>query len=406
MRLLTVFTIFFLAICILNSVALADSIQNRNSSSIYTTTFDNKYFTSKASYTKGDLLTLYTTYREDLPNNLIAQEEKQGLWELKINSSLINGLLQTEGVLALSTYNPFTNKDISDDSYRFSKFVVKGSLKEFLYGVSYQFVGKEFNGLKITKMTLNTDREGTDLWIVWSFGNLSIKPTFKRYHDNLAEDPNRPRFTDTQAGSSLSYTLSSLPYLKTSAFYFRGVRDSSLEPEDYEPFEGPIENIGHSISYSSSKLNVSFYSSYSSCKDTLQASSRETNTVYHSISSSFYLTNSLSLTPGLSYINDKYLHYNAQTLTRSASLGFNYRLSESVKFNAYGSYSDKENQQWYLDTEYIYAKIGVVHTLSALPQLVKNFSLNVSYDYNLDNIYSDNNRQEISFWLIFKSMSL
>jgi hypothetical protein len=66
-------------------------------------------------------------------------------------------------------------------------------------------------------MNWRLDQEAGESWISQTFGLFKLKGMFSEFHDNLEEDPRRPRNTRMLGGSALSLSLPSKEFESAKA---------------------------------------------------------------------------------------------------------------------------------------------------------------------------------------------
>jgi hypothetical protein len=307
-----------------------------------------------------------------------------------------------EGHFAVSSFDPDTGDGFHEDSRRAYDLEARGSTGRLGYGLKYFSVGSEFERLKTDRKKRTRDpkkdREGTEAWLQSSFGRVGLKSFATRYHDNLEQDPNRARFTEQKAGATITYTISSWPYLGYSATYARGIRTSSDEPGERASYRGSMETAASGLDYSGEKWSASVSAEYSKSGDF--SGPVEIATYY--VGGSFYPFGSLSLTPSLTWMQEEYPELDVSTLTRSADLTLGYTPpNSSLKFTAFGGYSASENRDWGFDNRYFYGYAGVDWPTRGIAP-GGNMSFLLGYDRYVDELYPGSNTQDMSVWLKFR----
>jgi len=350
-------------------------------------------------------ITLDTSYKAKNVLNPASGAAKagRGFWEMKASSAVGAALPGLEANFAVSSFDPDSGEGFHDINRRSSSLGAYGSLGGLGYGVKYFSVGSEFERLKKEGKTgardAKKDREGTEAWVHGKFGKVGIKSFVTRYHDNLDEDPSRPRYTDQKFGGTVTYTILSWPYLGYSATYARGIRMGSNGLEGSASYRGSLETVANALDYSGEKWSASVAAEYSKSGDL----SGPVEIAAFYLGGSYYPSDSLSLTPNLSWMEEVYPESAVNTLTRSADLSLAYNPPNSkLKFTAYGGYSASENSDWGFDNRYFYGYAGL--DWSAPNSAPKGtVSLQVGFDRYVDQIYADASTGNVSIWLNFRA---
>ena len=282
------------------------------------------------------------------------------------------------------------------------RFGVQRSWHGFAYGLNYQSVGENFARPGDSKSKVQTDREGSELWGRWQFGDLRIKPSVSQFHDNIEVEPDRPRLTDTRAGITLEHTLLSWPYLGYSVSYSNGTRRSSEEPGAFESYRGPVSTAELSVNYSTSQWNASLYTSRSGSENTRAAGAGGNTTLTHYLSGSYYPNSAIGITGAMGRINENYGAEEATTVSNEASLSLSYRPSlRKTGQNLYASFASSKNAAWQLDTRYFSAGVGQEWYLRNKRSVISVVSLDVNYSHYLDDTSPDAITDNLSVWLKF-----
>jgi len=333
---------------------------------------------------------------------LSSQDKDQTVWSFRMASPSIVGKLQAEAEFAFKPFDPYVTSGFGKSQYDAYRFEIRGGEKEFTYGANYVMVRKAFSSLLSTKKRLDVDRAGPKVWASWSRGRVGMSVFMRSLHDNLDTDGNKSRFTTTDAGASLTYMLSSWPYLGYTVSYSEGEKRSSREPNGYNPYRGPVSTLEHSLSYSSERIDIAAYSSYSRERDLLQPAERKADMRLYYLSTTLKPTKALRITPEISYGIDRYADSVSSTHRRSASLSVDYWPSKHTGYRAFGSYYTEENRQWRMDTKYLYTELAVIRALHLTARGGENLSFSAGYQRYLDDASPVNNRGEFTLWLMLK----
>ncbi len=333
---------------------------------------------------------------------LSSQDKDQTVWSFRMALPSIVGKLQAEAEFAFRPFDPYVTSGFGKSQYDAYRFEIRGGEKEFNYGVNYVMVRKAFSSLLSTKKRLDVDRAGPKVWASWSRGRVGLSVFMRSLHDNLDSDRDSPRFTTTDAGASLTYMLSSWPYLGYTVSYSEGEKRSSREPNGYSPYSGPVSTLEHALSYSSEKIDIAAYASYSREKDLLQPVERKADMRLYYLSTTLKPTKALRITPEISYGIDRYPDSAASTYRRSASLSVDYWPSKHTGYRAFGSYCMEKNRQWRMDTRYLYTELAVIRALHLTARRGETLSFSAGHQRYLDNASPGNNRDEVTLWLMLK----
>lgn len=290
----------------------------------------------------------------------------------------------------------------SQDSSNSFRFDLQHAGQGFGYGFNFFSVGKDFSGRGKSERNPRADRQGKELWGLWRLGRLGIRPLLQRSHDNLEVDPDRPRLTDTQVGLTLDHSVLSWPYLGYSVSYLSGTRRSSLEPEGYESYSGPVSTAALSLNYAAGKWGASLHSSRDDSENSSSGDGNQNTTLSHYLSGSYYPNHTISLTGEVGHVRDEYKAQDATTVTNDASLSLSYKpsIGNFDRF-LYLSYSTQKNSEWQLDSRYLSAGAGQRWYLRRKPSVISSLSFDVSYDQYLDRASSNASTQDLTFWLRF-----
>ena len=369
---------------------------------------NNGDVTRKAAYgyQASKQMSLSGTYEEDSVAALRVLEGKPrtpGYWDMQVDSSLgLDGTKARVEFASNSRKPPTGSRFVDAEASSLFRFGVERSWRGFAYGLNYQSVGENFARPGDSKSRVQTDREGSELWGRWQFGDLRIKPSLSQFHDNIKEEPDRARLTDTRAGITLEHTLLSWPYLGYSVSYSSGTRRSSEEPGDVESYRGPVSAAELSINYSASQWNASLYSSRLGSENTRAADAEGNTTLMHYLSGSYYPTNAIGITGSMGHVNENYGQEEATTVSNEASLSLSYRPSLSnTGRNLYASFASSKNAAWQLDTRYFSAGVGQEWYLRKKRSVISVVSLDVNYSHFLDDTSPDAVTDNLSVWVKF-----
>lgn len=362
----------------------------------------------------GDLFTVGTafTQREEITDLQARADEDQGYWNMNISSAEGGAGPGFEAEFAQSAFDPETSDGFGSSQNRMLKLATFGSWQDYQLGLAYQAVGTEFErGGKAAerlkknashpKTELKKGRQGTEAWISRQFGDLGLKTLAAVYQDQENDGARGAQFTTQKLGASLNYTILSWPQVGVTVDYARGARSGSDEPAGVQSTDVDVESIASSLYYSGSTWSGSLY-----LEDAAGAgTSNPINLRTYYLGGSYFPVANFSLSPGFSYVQEKYTDLGAETDSYTASMTTSYKRSSNSRFsfNGYSEYSSQKNADWALDTEYYYNSLGVNWVSDRPKPLIKQWSFEVFHDQYLDNVYSDSNVGGLGFWFTLKS---
>jgi hypothetical protein len=333
---------------------------------------------------------------------LSSQDRDQAVWSFRMASPSVVGKLQAEAEFAFWPFDPYVTSGFGKSQFDAYRLEIRGGEKEFNYGANYVSARKAFSSLFSMRKRLDADRAGPKVWATWSPGSVGLSVFMRSLHDNLDADPHKPRFTTTDAGASLTYMLSSWPYLGYTVSYSEGEKRSSREPNSYAPYSGPVSTLEHSLSYASERIDIALYSSHSRERDLLQPVERKADMRSYYLSTTLKPTKALRITPEISYGIDRYPDAASTTHRRSASLSLDYWPSKDTGYRAFGSYYTEENRQWGMDTRYLYTELAVVRALRLTARRGETISLSAGYQRYLDAASPEDDVGEYTLWLMLR----
>jgi hypothetical protein len=281
-------------------------------------------------------------------------------------------------------------------------FNIKQESNNFSLGFQYRYVGKDAKGpkdhIKTTNMNteLESDQQGIEIWGARQMGPFNLKAFSSRFWDNVDHDADRYRMQTTKAGIGFDYKVPVLP-LYFFGSYSRGTKESTLAPDGKKP-KGSSEEAfkGSLYFYAGNAFDVTASSSYFSIEDQVH-SGQETEVFWYEVSTNIRPLWNITITPTLSYGENKYLWYGERTENPSASLSVTYsRLFNAVDLFLWGEYSRTKGTDGYLD-ETTYSASAIASWEGEylfLPKL--KFSLEFGYSAYIDNIYADSSSEGIS----------
>jgi hypothetical protein len=304
--------------------------------------------------------------------------------DLSFKGSLPGGL-RGEGQFASTAATSQAEKWFRQYRNQLSRLRMSGSSGSLEYGGEYRSIGPGFR--RGPGMNWRLDQEGGESWISQSFGLFKIKGMFSEFHDNLDEDPGKPRNTRRLGGTALSV---SLPWdTSLSISYQRGtlqtVGGRSRLMED-----NSVNTYGASLYSWHSMWDASLSTEFSEATNILD-SSRRANYFYHEASATFRPTEDFYIMPSLSLMQEHHSWDGLQTLTPMAMIALTYtHPSRLFSLSSYGYYSRTTAS----DGSYDVKTANFVTSLEVPLSSNTSISFDVMFNQYKDRVYNVNSYQE------------
>jgi hypothetical protein len=297
-----------------------------------------------------------------------------------------------------------SRSDSNESDNRFEIFRVEQKLNGFDCGLEYRFVGKnlnDFNRYKNktetkTKVDLENDQEGVEIWGEKNIGSFGLKTFFSRFLDNVDRDPTLHRMLIHKYGLEMKYKMHLLPiclsfsHSKEESENIFEIRSSEYTGEQKETYCGSLEYVGGKV------FDITASSSYSLSHD-LFSPNQETETFRHRIRSFIRPASNLTIAPTLSFGEYRYLWYGEYEKHSSVSLSITYRrIFNAVDLSSRGRYSQTSNSDRSLDNERLSTSIGLRWNARSLFSLKISYSLDFGYNHYLDNIDQNSSYNSLS----------
>lgn len=279
-----------------------------------------------------------------------------------MRSSLLGPRLDAE--LAFSSPDSETVEDVWSTDHRKLKLGSQTIWQGFSVGASYQSVGKDFEdaedsidtGKKKNKDLFGQDTQGTELWTFRQFGNAGLKVYASQSSNNLSGDRNQPRFATRKVGSAINYQFSSLPQAGMALNYATGSLKSVDEPSGFNSVSHDVSEVDSSVYYAGDLWSGSISAANATGKASGTAAA-DVKSYYAEMS--YYPSDVVSISPGISYSVQKYPEFGVSTDTRSSTLMSSYTPSPNgLKYSLYGEYTTEENRDWSVDNSHLYVSLG------------------------------------------------
>lgn len=382
--------------------------------SLIKTSFGQKdevsYF--KSNFTGGQLFTLDNTFTQQYLNDNSMQDtdQGQGFWSMKLSSKLLGPSLIAE--FATSSFNTDTGKNFASENYRMLKLATQSSWMGFNIGAGYQSSGDSFEELKQKTRTgkreskndrkdnLKKGLQGTEIWAFRKFGNIGVKTFASQYTDNPDEDENIPGYTTQKIGGAVDYFFSNWPQLGFSMKYGSGSRSSSNEPAGYDSIDADIREIETTVNYAGGLWSGSLF--FGNSRGATETNLTDIETYY--AEASYLPFSTVSISPSISYVREKYPEFNLSTDSLSTAMSVSYKPTPNgFNYSLYSEYSTNENLEWGIDNNYLYTSLGAYWDSEKPKSLIKQWSLELFYDQYADNIVRDSNVGGLGFMLNLRS---
>ena len=335
------------------------------------------------------------------PQGLLMSGETSGYLNVKVDPSILQGLLTFEGEMAYRPNDEFYYqqgfREYRPQMYRIN---VSGEWLGFEYGGKYVSVDDDFERLQGVR--LNSDQEGREVWLKKSIGVFQIKTFLSDYWDNVDFNPSRPRIRKTQGGVALDIAIPSFPFVSLS--YSRGSALTTRRGNGSDPKSESIESFYGYIFYGRTKWDVSISSGYYLSDDKFQSDVKG-KMLYSELSASYRPTDSIIITPGIGFTSEKYEWFGggSEYTTPTASLTLSYYPAEGpFGFTTYAYYSRYKGNDGYTDASTLNGTGELTWRLGKTILGDHTISLTFGYYHYLDAIYSVSTYKDFSVQVAYK----
>lgn len=337
-------------------------------------------------------------------NKFLGDVERLGFLNFQLTSRNLGGKLVGEGEMIYSPYQDFDYREgFIEYQPLLVRFGSKGSWGGFDYGAGYLYVR---NGAdKVIGRKINSNQEGSSLWLKRSMSVFNITALFSDFVDNVADNPGKPRIRKTQGGITFNVAIQNMPLL--TVYYTHGYSRSVYEPNGYQPQKNWLDNFGATIYYSRTNWDISVSSTSTISSDKFLSDSNSI-AFFYQLSGSYRPISSITISPALSLGDERYMWSGggARYITPTASIWFGYYpLSDDFNLSFYGSYSINKSNDGYTDTNALNGTLSLVWTLAKSPFGKHSLSLDVSYYHYLDDVYESSTYKDITALLNLKLAS-
>jgi hypothetical protein len=324
----------------------------------------------------------------------------EGSWHLQMQSTLGNNMPKIVSELAFSSFDPDTSDGFGDSEHRLFGIGAEMSSKHLDYGTNYRSVGKNFKGHSTKKSgftphKIQPDSETSDVWVGRRFGNLNLKTFVTQFRDNLDKDPNRPGYTDRQAGLTFEHQISSWPYVGYTTTYSQGTRGISSNYTGDGAYEGRVETVSSMFTFASDQVNATAFAELANGGDAVG----ERTMVTYYLGGSYYPTSIFSITPDMTFVDEAYLDQSARTRSMYSSLSFALTPRRSkFTYTLFGQYDTSVNRAWYMDSSYYYTGVGIERRHNETKPNSARWSVQLGYDQYSDEFTPNSDIGGLAFW--------
>jgi hypothetical protein len=282
-------------------------------------------------------------------------------------------------------------------------FRLKQNLNGFNYGVEYRYVGKNLNDPNHykkktetkTKVDLQNDQQGVEIWGEKKIGSLGLKTFFSRFWDNVDRDPTHIQILINKYGLEMKYKIHSLPI---NFFFSHSSQESenTIKPDSSDYQGKQKETHAGFLYYCGGKaFNMTASSNYSHIQE-LFDTNKKTESFWHRITSSIRPASNLTITPMLNF--GEYRYWDGERKENpSASLSINYsRIFNVVDLSLRGGYSITRNTDGSQDAATLDTSVGLSWDArySFFPKI--SCSLDLGYDQYYDKICRNSSYNALS----------
>jgi len=232
-----------------------------------------------------------------------------------------------------------------DPSTQMIRLGVTGSTGILNYGFAYRNAGQGFlNG---------PDQGSREIWGEWKANGITLRSAVGQLWNNVAEDPTRPRLTQTFGRMSVGLARPSWPELNLT--YARNSFSTMLEPLGIAPQRTQSHTLEGAVAYQSLRWNVRLSSSYALTSDLLRGGA-ESNVRMQLLSASFRPLNTFTISPMVGYREEIQDASGTRIDGPSASLSLHYRQSHRFVISAMANYASSRSSDRLIDTENVGGK--------------------------------------------------
>lgn len=210
----------------------------------------------------------------------------------------------------------------------------------FQYGLTYRSAGQDFVDAP--------DQARREAWGEWTTGRAKLRGTVGQLWNNVAGDTTRPRLEQTYGRMGVTLAKASWPEL--SMAYTRNSLSSALEPPGIVPQQTRSHIFDGALAYRHAKWQVRLLSMYTLADGVLRGEDRRKMRM-QVLNVSFGPLRGITVTPILSYREDRQELSGVHTESPSASLAVRYRQSRRLLISGKARYASSRSSDGLVDHE-------------------------------------------------------
>jgi hypothetical protein len=319
--------------------------------------------------------------------------------DLSINSKLPAGLTG-EGEVAFNSFDSQRERLSGERKKSLLRFKLSGDTGFFGYGSEFRSVGQGFR--RPSGGSLRVDQEGTQSWVERKFGWVSLQAINSEFWNNVDADPRRPRTITSLNGTTASLSIPSWPSLSLS--FMTGTAETGGGPMRWTQ-ESTVQQYSASLYYWRPTWDISVTSMLMPSRDKILPE-RQMDSVYHEVSFSYRPTDYITITPYLSYSEERYKWTGTQSMSPMAMLSVSWSsLFNMLDFYSYSLYNRSKSTDGYMDTTSIMSINSFMYQLGE-KKGDRYLSFDVLYNRYSDTIYRASSYEEVLGRIMFTISAL
>jgi hypothetical protein len=314
-----------------------------------------------------------------------------------LKSDFFQNKMKTEFETAFSDYDPDDADEFGSKSDKAYKLKVDGNLGMYNYEAFYEYIGRDF--AVVGNQMIAKDKQGVSLRGGANLGVHSVNLLFTRYNDNVEDDDQFPRIVNYQG--NLDYSFNGIPNLPMGVNYQKSIQDSTREPSGSYKINMYMDSVTGRINYMIDKFNIGFQTVYSLQNDKTE-SNNDTTTVTCSLTSSYTLQD-IALSSGFSFNQSQYHSTDLMTDTYTINLDIRTKfLQDKGAFDVGGTYNITKANDGSTDNRNLNTNFRLAYNIKGLLKgfLNPTIALRGSYLKNIDDVYSQSNKDEFILFLV------
>ena len=256
-------------------------------------------------------------------------------------------------------------------------------LGDFEVGAGRRAFGKAADRV-ISVPQLRRDQESTEVWLAQRVGALRLQVSRAELADNVDRDPTLARTTKNQTAVTAevgqgNWPMLGLTYAVGDAERAWWSQDRRARLTDRQTYD----NVIGSLYYHAELWDLTAATTYGRSRPTTGGA--ETVSLYHDLTLTLRLTDSLTLMPSVGTGSDWYEAMRTEGGTSSASLSLSYALPVRRWYAwSYASYSASRIAEARVDGRAVSVAGGITRELGTLGSARASVSLEVGYDRYAD----------------------